>query len=195
MTDPRMNGPLTPGFADPVAGSQACFRAVLAAMSRPGSVHTLDAVTPPPQLCVAAAAVVLTLVDHETPVWIDPAAAAAQPWIAFHTGAASVSPGAAGFALALSLPPLDALNNGADETPEASATIILQVASVTSGTRFSLEGPGLPTPAMLAVTGLPADFATLWQRNHARFPCGVDLILCAGNQVAALPRTTTVREV
>ncbi|OYV35626.1 MAG: phosphonate C-P lyase system protein PhnH [Rhodospirillales bacterium 20-64-7] len=178
-----MTDTLTPAFVDPVADSQACFRAVLAAMSRPGSVHTLAAFAAPAPLCGSVASVLLTLVDRETPLWLDPAAAAARPWIAFHTGAAAAALGTATFAVALTLPPLEALHTGADETPEASATVILQVASLTDGPRFTVEGPGLP-----------ADFAAIWQRNHERFPLGVDLIVCAGNQVAALPRSIAIGE-
>jgi alpha-D-ribose 1-methylphosphonate 5-triphosphate synthase subunit PhnH len=46
--------------------------------------------------------------------------------------------------------------------------------------------------ALLAVTGLPPDFAAIWQRNRSGFPLGVDLMLCAGTTLAALPRTVTV---
>ena len=95
---------LQPGFADPVAGAQACFRAVLDAMARPGRVREAGAdLTPPAPLAPATAAVLLTLVDHDTPVWLDQAAAAARAWIAFHCGAPIVAAIAAcSFALALS---------------------------------------------------------------------------------------------
>ena len=78
--------------------------------------------------------------------------------------------------------------------PETSATVILQVASLTAGRRFVLEGPGLREPTDLRVDGLPADFAAIWQRNHALFPRGIDLILCAGDRLTALPRSVTVKE-
>ncbi|HBK08745.1 MAG TPA: phosphonate C-P lyase system protein PhnH [Acetobacteraceae bacterium] len=182
---------MTPGFADPVADAQSCFRAVLEAMSRPGRVQSVRGVTAPAPLCDAAAAVLLTLVDHETPLWLDPAAEAARPWIAFHTGAPTDG---ASFAMALSLPDLDTLPTGTDEMPETSATVILQVTSLTTGPAYILDGPGLREPATLHVTGLPGDFASIWQRNHALFPRGIDLILCAGNTLTALPRSVSVKE-
>jgi alpha-D-ribose 1-methylphosphonate 5-triphosphate synthase subunit PhnH len=42
------------------------------------------------------------------------------------------------------------------------------------------------------VSGLPADFVEIWQRNRAGFPLGVDLVLCTGTTLAALPRSVTV---
>jgi alpha-D-ribose 1-methylphosphonate 5-triphosphate synthase subunit PhnH len=187
-----MSTDLTPGFADPVAGAQACFRAVLDAMARPGRVMAVAGVSAPAPMCDAAAAVLLTLVDHETPLWLDPDAEAARPWIAFHTGAPSSDDPA--FVLALSLPDLTVLPAGTDEMPETSATVILQVQGLGSGQRFVLEGPGLRWPTDLHVDGLPPDFVSIWQRNHALFPRGVDLILCAGSKLAALPRSVTVSE-
>jgi alpha-D-ribose 1-methylphosphonate 5-triphosphate synthase subunit PhnH len=186
-----MSATLTPGFTDPVAGAQACFRAVLDAMARPGCVHSVTGISAPAPLCDAAAAVLLTLVDHETPLWLDPDAAAARAWIAFHTGA---SFGGAAFVMALSLPDLAALPNGTDEMPETSATVILQVPTLGSGRRFVLEGPGLRRPTELRVDGLPVDFVSVWQHNHALFPRGVDLILCAGRSLTALPRSVSVSE-
>ncbi len=187
-----MSTDLTPGFADPVAGAQACFRAVLDAMARPGRVMSVAGVSAPAPLCDAAAAVLLTLVDHETPLWLDPDAEAARGWIAFHTGAPSSDDAA--FVMALSLPDLAALPAGTDEMPETSATVILQVRELGFGRRFVLAGPGLRWPTELRVDGLPADFVSIWQRNHALFPRGVDLILCAGSKLAALPRSVTVSE-
>jgi alpha-D-ribose 1-methylphosphonate 5-triphosphate synthase subunit PhnH len=189
-----MSSNLSPGFADPVAGAQSCFRAVLDAMARPGQVRAVTGVSAPAPLCTAAAAVLLTLADHETPLWLDAAAEPARSWIAFHTGA-TIGPAArAMFAMALSLPDLAEFSNGADEMPETSATVILQVASLASGHRYRLEGPGLRESIVVTIDGLPADFAATWQRNHALFPRGIDLILCAGDQLTALPRGVTVKD-
>ena len=192
-----MSAPLAvslPGFAEPVGQAQACFRAVLQAMSRPGTVAAAgEGLTPPAPLDPATAAVLLTLVDHDTPLWLDAASAPARDWIAFHCGAAFTdAPGAAAFALAMAMPDLATLSAGTHEQPETAATLILQVASLTDGIRYRLRGPGLRTSSTISVAGLPTDFAGIWQSNRAGFPLGIDLVLCAGGMLAALPRGVTV---
>jgi len=183
-----------PGFADPVEQAQACFRAVLDAMARPGTLRPAgEGLTPPAPLDPATAAVLLTLVDHDTRVWLDPTAAAGRDWLAFHCGTGFTdAPAAAAFALALALPDLATLSPGTHEQPETAATLILQVGSLTAGARYRLRGPGLRGTSTLSVRGLPDDFATIWQRNRAGFPLGVDLVLCAGTTLTALPRSVTV---
>jgi alpha-D-ribose 1-methylphosphonate 5-triphosphate synthase subunit PhnH len=187
---------LQPGFADPVAGAQSCFRAVLDAMARPGQIREAgEELTPPAPLAPATAAVLLTLPDYDTPVWLDQDASAARSWIEFHCGAPIVSDMAAcSFAVALSLPDLAALPAGSHEAPESAATLILQVNAFGRGRRYRLVGPGLRTPALLSVDGLPPEFASVWQENHAQFPRGVDIVLCAGTSLAALPRSVAVQE-
>ena len=92
------------------------------------------------------------------------------------------------------MPALDQLPAGTHEMPERSATLILQVRAIGQGRRYRLFGPGLREPTLLDVDGLPAEFAAAWARNHACFPCGIDLVLCAGPHLAALPRSVTVTE-
>jgi alpha-D-ribose 1-methylphosphonate 5-triphosphate synthase subunit PhnH len=185
-----------PGFADPVSGAQTCFRAVLGGMSRPGSLHDVgDGLTPPPPLDPATAAVLLTLVDADTPIWLAPSFASARDWIAFHCGATVVSEiGQAVFAVATEMPDIATLNTGTDEGPEDAATLVLQVRGFESGTRLRLAGPGLAAPATLLVDGLPDGFASAWAANHALYPRGVDLIVCTGKRLAALPRSVRIAE-
>jgi alpha-D-ribose 1-methylphosphonate 5-triphosphate synthase subunit PhnH len=186
-----------PGFADPVLGAQSTFRAVLGAMSRPGSVHAAGVgLTPPAPLDLATAAVLLTLADSDTSLHLGTGTDAARDWIAFHCGAPFAAlPGEADFALALSLPDLAVLKSGSDDGPQDSATLILQVAALGAGREWRLSGPGLKAPVSLRVDGLPDDFAACWAANHALFPRGVDLILCAGQHLTALPRSLRITDV
>jgi alpha-D-ribose 1-methylphosphonate 5-triphosphate synthase subunit PhnH len=186
---------MRPGFTDPVQDGQSCFRAVLEALSRPGRIQTLDsALTPPAPLHPATAAVLLTLVDTETPLHHD-AGAEADAWLRFHCGCPMAPVGEAGFVLAVTAPPaLGTLATGSDEEPERGATLILQVESLEAGKGLRLRGPGIEHEHRLHVEGLPqgvlADRATL----RGLFPQGVDIILCAGDRIAALPRTTLIEE-
>lgn len=188
---------LSPGLGDPVADAQACFRALLDAMSRPGLVRRVPVeLRPPAPLAPAAAAVVLALADAATPVWTDAGADAAS-WLAFHAGCPLAdSPQAAAFVLACGPPPtLDALERGTDDEPHRSATLIVQVAALEEGRGgWRLTGPGIEAEHRLRVSGLPADFAARWAGNRAAFPRGVDAVFCAGRDLAALPRTTAIEE-
>lgn len=182
-----------PGFADPVAQSQACFRAVLEAISHPGRIQRTGAsLSAPWPLHVATAAVLLTLCDADTPLSLDPLARPAKDWLAFHGGAPLAARADAAFALDLGWMGLGGLLTGTDEMPEAGATLILQVAELGAGPALRLSGPGLLAPASLRVTGLPERFSAEWAANSGLFPRGVDLILCAGDALAVLPRTTRV---
>ena len=190
---------LLPGFADPALGAQRCFRALLEAMSRPGRVQRLPdgLLAPPPPLCLAAGAVLLGLADADTPVWLDaPAASCAADWLRFHAGCPLVEePQNAAFALACGAPPpLEAFAAGTEEAPQDSATLVLQVEALDRGTPLRLAGPGIETEHALRVQGLPPGFVMDWTRNQARFPRGVDVVLCAGAALVGLPRTVRIVE-
>jgi alpha-D-ribose 1-methylphosphonate 5-triphosphate synthase subunit PhnH len=185
-----------PGFADPVIDAQRAFRAILDAMSHPGRIVAAGSgLTPPAPLCAAAGASVLALVDQDVRLHVDQDALAAADWLRFHTGAALCGPAEGDFVLALSMPDLAGLAAGSDDAPELGATVILQVARLGAGRRFLISGPGLAAEAEFSIEGLPHDFAAVWEANHRRFPRGVDLILCAGESLAALPRSVRLREI
>jgi alpha-D-ribose 1-methylphosphonate 5-triphosphate synthase subunit PhnH len=173
---------LTPGFADPVLDAQASFRAILEAMSRPGRIQRIEArITPPAPLCSAAGAALLSL---------------AAEWLRFHCGAPITTDiGAARFVVACgAAPSLDALDIGTDEDPQLGATLILQVTGLVAGDGWRLTGPGIQHEHRLHVLGAPAGFVAAWARNQALFPRGIDVLLCAGDSIAALPRSVTIAE-
>lgn len=187
---------MRPAFADPVLGAQSSFRSLMEAMARPGRVQRLAALPDAPApLAPAAAAALLALADAETPVWTD-APEGARGWIRFHTGAPLVDlPMEAEFLLATGpMPPLATLRAGSDEMPQEGATLITQVAALQPGAGWRLTGPGIAQAHRLAVAGLPADFLAQWQANARRFPRGVDLVLAAGEALAAFPRTLCIEE-
>jgi alpha-D-ribose 1-methylphosphonate 5-triphosphate synthase subunit PhnH len=166
------------------------------AMARPGRLQRVACLAEvPPGLHQAAAAVLLTLADSDTLLWTD-AMSEARQWMAFHAGARFTDhPGEADFLLATaSPPPLAQLRPGSDEAPQDSATLIVQVGALAVEAGWRLTGPGIETRHSLRVEGLATGFLGQWQGNAARFPCGVDLVLTAGDTLAALPRTTRIEE-
>ncbi len=188
-----MSDGLLPAFANPVFGAQSAFRAVLAALSEPGTIHEAGlGLAPPAPLMPAAAAVLLTLADADTGLRHD-AGPAADAFLRFHGGAPDASLHLAAFVLVTGeMPPLAALARGTDEVPSAGATLVVQVASLEAGHGWRLTGPGILGDAHLAVTGLPPDFPAQWAASRRDFPRGVDVVLCAGTRLAALPRSVTL---
>ncbi|HZT89929.1 MAG TPA: phosphonate C-P lyase system protein PhnH [Stellaceae bacterium] len=192
-------GVIAPGFCDEVHGAQRCFRRVLDAMAHPGRICDVRgelAAPPPSPLVEAAAAVLLTLCDVETPLFLQQAAMTAAAYLRFHCGAPfAASPGDAQFALFSdppSLPPLTGFALGSDEYPERATTLILQVSSLAETGGARLRGPGIRERASLAAGGLPAAF---WEQRRGLqelFPRGLDILFTCGSRLAALPRSTIV---
>ena len=188
-------------FSDPVMAAQAAFRAVLDATARPGTIaRVTQPLSAPAPLSLGAAAIALTLCDNDTPVWLDAplrAAPAIGEWLRFHTGARiTEDPATAAFAFVSDAPvllPLEAFHFGTLEYPDRSTTIIAQVASFTEGTRFVLTGPGIRQEYAVRIASLPGDIAERLAENRRLFPRGVDLLLVAGSDIMALPRTTQVQ--
>jgi alpha-D-ribose 1-methylphosphonate 5-triphosphate synthase subunit PhnH len=188
---------LLPGFAEPSLDSQRVFRATLEAMARPGTIMRVPAtIEPPTPLDRVTAALLLALADQDTPLWLDHAAcnAETEAWLRFHCGCPIVSaPELANFAVIAdpaAMPPLAAFPCGSDEYPDRSATVIIQVPSLTAGGAWILKGPGIRHRAELTVAGLAPDFKDQAGANHALFPRGVDLVFASGDQIVALPRST-----
>ena len=194
-----------PGFADPVHDAQRTFRAVLDAMARPTlpqHLHVVDegALRTPAPLNLGVGATLLALCDEHTPIWIDPAARAAEEvgvWLRFHTGARLVDDVRdALFVVATSpqhAPALSELAQGTDEEPHVSATLVIDATDDVSHGSLTASGPGIDREVQWDGAGLPPGFLVDWQAGRARFPRGVDVIVVAGSTVRALPRTTALR--
>ncbi|CCD84391.1 putative PhnH protein, phosphonate metabolism [Bradyrhizobium sp. ORS 285] len=189
---------LQPGFADKVLSAQSTFRTVMEAMARPGQVMQVrDEVGGPSSMMAGVAAIALTLLDQETPLWLDEAFSSApdvSAWLKFHTGAPIVArPDAASFALVAepaALPDLASFALGTPEYPDRSTTLIMQVPSLTAGETFHLRGPGIDGTTALTATIEPIDLFVQLSINEALFPRGIDVILVDDRSLVAIPRTT-----
>jgi alpha-D-ribose 1-methylphosphonate 5-triphosphate synthase subunit PhnH len=188
------------GFADVVFGAQSVFRAIMDGLARPGTVQSIAPDTAPPApLKPELGAVALTLCDHDTPVWLDPALAASETvraWLAFHCGAPITdNAGEAQFALVTDpslLPQLEGFGQGTDEYPDRSTTVVLAAGA---GTRaVTLRGPGINGQLDVALPLPAGDFIGQWAENRERFPRGIDLLLVRDGTLVVLPRTTRISE-
>jgi alpha-D-ribose 1-methylphosphonate 5-triphosphate synthase subunit PhnH len=188
------------GFHQPVFQAQSAFRAILDALARPGTVQALgDAVDAPAPLSAGAAAVALTLCDHDTPVWLDGGLRRndeVAQWLRFHCGCPLVeNPRDAAFAFASDIencPPFETFGLGTAEYPDRSTTIMLQVESFERGAKLALEGPGIRGRTSFRAKPLPADIAERLAANRALFPRGVDLVLATASAVLGLPRSVRI---
>lgn len=185
-------------FADRALGAQATFRCLLEAIAHPGRiVMAPDGLpAPPAPLLAPAYAAALTLLDFETPLWVEPSLAtpAVIDSLRLQCGCPIAQQAKARFAL-LAGPgvPLVAFDQGTPEYPDRSATLIWQVETLEVGRGVLLTGPGIRTGARLHVGGLPDDFWAQWGMNHRQFPLGVDVMFVTENQLAALPRSIEVQ--
>ena len=181
---------LTGGFANPPADASHAFRAALNAMARPGSVEEVVSTDAPIGISTAAAVLLLTLCDHETPLYLAPShdLPVLRDWIAFHIGAPLVERQTAMFALGTweDLTPLTDFPIGTAEYPDRSTTVIVETDSI-SAEGVRLTGPGIKESAFLNLPE-PGVFAV----NNALYPQGLDFFLTAGTQLAAVPRSTRI---
>jgi alpha-D-ribose 1-methylphosphonate 5-triphosphate synthase subunit PhnH len=189
---------IAPGLADPSHDSQRLFRSVLEAFSHPGRIVQLaEAPTGVGLLSHAATAFILTLVDRDTPLWLDPAfdVPIVRDFVRFHTGA-QIAMREADALFAVLTPDrallLDGFAIGTDPYPDRSATLVIEVPSLTGGTTRTVQGPGIETRAGISIAGLGDSFQDEWAANHALFPCGVDLVFTSGASLLALPRSIVV---
>lgn len=188
------------GFTAPVYQSQAAFRLVMDAMAHPGRIVDLgQPVHAPAPLEAAAATVLATLADYDTPVWFeDEGVDAAASWLTFHTGATLASePSHASFAVLSKDSPVEGWQKfamGSLAYPDRSATLLLPVTSLRDGTPLTIRGPGIETAATVAPHGLPGGFAEAMAINAVRYPLGFDLFLVCCSELIALPRTARLVE-
>ncbi|MEZ5713748.1 MAG: phosphonate C-P lyase system protein PhnH [Paracoccaceae bacterium] len=189
MLDQSLGG----GFADPAVESARAFRAALSALARPGRIETVTGASAPAPVSGAAAALLLTLCDGETPLYLAPGhdGREVRDWIAFHIGAPLVGPEAAQFALGrwAALQPVTRFAVGTPEYPDRAATLIVELDGLEAG-GAKLTGPGIEAEAHL-----PLPETAAFRDNRALFPLGWDAYFTCGDRLAGLPRSTRVEAI
>jgi alpha-D-ribose 1-methylphosphonate 5-triphosphate synthase subunit PhnH len=200
--------------------SQATFRVLLDALSRPGTVHRLpegvvDVDVPAPVLVPLALAdleVDLAVLEPAGPDW---AAALAEA-----TGARPAAPERADLVLALRPPRPDevrGLRRGTPDRPDLACRLVLACDRIDTGdidtgdgdtgdidtgatdatgsaAHLDLSGPGVDGHAALVVSGVPLETLEALIAVNRRFPLGVDTyVVDTEGRVAGLPRSTAVR--
>jgi alpha-D-ribose 1-methylphosphonate 5-triphosphate synthase subunit PhnH len=186
-------------FAHPVFDSQRTFRELLQAMARPASPRLLPVLPPSPApLAAGTMAILLTLCDATTSVWLQQPNEQAVRHVRFHAGLrVAEQPSDADFAVITdpaSMPSLDRFAHGDLRYPDRSASLIVQVAGFRTETDTRFAGPGIRDTQSLAIDGLPPDFWHQRAALAAQLPLGVDLFFVAAQHVVALPRTTRLLE-
>lgn len=183
---------LSGGFANPPQDSSRAFRAALETLARPGTIHDISGAKAPAPVSEAAATLILTLCDPETPLYLAGAhdTQDIRDWVAFHIGAPLVGPEQAMFALGTweTLSPITVFPIGTPEYPDRSTTLIVEMDALNQD-GMRLSGPGIKDSAMLALPDLAP-----FQMNAGLFPLGLDFYFTAGTRLAGLPRTTNVSD-
>ncbi|WP_371155786.1 phosphonate C-P lyase system protein PhnH [Jannaschia sp. 2305UL9-9] len=175
------------GFPDPARDGARAFRAILDAMARPGRIVTVEGAHAP-GLSPAAAAVALTLCDPDVPVYLAEGASGARAWLTFHCGTPFVDKAECAFAFGRwdALAPLTPYRIGTSEYPDRSATLVVEVDTLTA------EGPCLTGPGIAETRHLSLPDVDALRGNAAQFPLGVDVMLTCGDRLACLPRSTRI---
>ncbi len=189
---------ISKGFSNEVFDSQKVFRKLMLSMAYPGTISTTAIDLPcPDRLFRATGALLLTLLDFETPLWadLDPDSQEIR-WLHFHTGAELTTEiTRAGFTLFTDCEQLldpGRLNPGTVESPDISTTLIIQTHGVTPGRRLRVTGPGIEAEIFIQIDGIQETF---WEKRsivNQAYPAGIDMIFVHEDRFAAFPRTSEI---
>ncbi len=178
---------------DPVHDTRETFRALLDAMSRPGTVEKVP--TGP-----ADRAVVATLTDHEVSFHTaDDRLAEALAAEERYEPAPATS---ADIVHARGAPDWDVreLRRGSLQDPSDGTTVVYRVTSLAAepelesspdGTTVRLTGPGVPGERVAAI-GLPPEEVAALAEAQSTYPRGVDAVFAAEDRLLAVPRSASM---
>ena len=185
-----------PPISQPAALEQRTFRAMLAAMSMPGTVEML-ADANPADATVALVAIAQSFLDHEVTFHVAAEGGSTlEDAILRRTGARTAPLNRADYVFADPTHARRAVEQAVEgplEEPELSATVVVRCASVGEGDlALRLTGPGVDGEIALRL-GLGADVIAARNERNGPFPTGIDLLLVdAQGRLVGLPRSTQV---
>ena len=165
MTMQPQTTELLPGFEHAAFDSNAVFRVLLDAMSRPGRIYDLPLeIASPDGLNATTTATLLAMADMDTTIWLSPSCAEkpAIDHLKFHCGCPiSTDVKQADFAVARiddDLSFITDLSVGNAEYPDLSSTLILMVDDITNAPSMALNGPGIKDTHHLKIKNLSESF-------------------------------------
>lgn len=188
---------------DLVRDTQAIYRMTLLALANPGTVRQMPVPAVGAPVNGWAAALLITLLDHEVSLASSgaPAMETIAHFVRQRTAAAKSTPAAADFLLTdaagLAAALATGLRTGNLHYPDESATVIAVMPCLSDvaidGPHLTLAGPGIERTAECWVGGLsPAAVAARCELVR-EYPLGVDLLLVdARGRLLGLPRTTNI---
>ncbi|MDQ3411622.1 MAG: phosphonate C-P lyase system protein PhnH [Chloroflexota bacterium] len=193
---------------DPIRASQHTFRALLTALSTPGSLHPLGVHPAVAQAGPAGnpwlASALVALLDHEVTLAVDASMPARQALVDLlhrRTRTSLASLEQADFVVAdiLAMDPAlpGRLKRGSLEYPDDSATLLVEVESLAStsqaGAETTVRGPGVDGERAAWLPGLTDSFLAARDEANRHYPMGIDLfVIDHAGQVMGLPRTAVV---
>jgi alpha-D-ribose 1-methylphosphonate 5-triphosphate synthase subunit PhnH len=190
---------LPPVGSGSVTRDQLSFRSVLSALAQPGLVTNINPNRDPsPWPIDAATLYVLAMVlDSDVRLWVASSfPPAVRESARFYFGVELTGDQLqADFALLtdpVGLLPVSRFSTGTALQPELGATAILQVDDFVSGSVARLTGPGIESSTVCSPAGFTSEVWKKLAQQRVQFPCGIDLLVCSGDHLLAIPRSTTI---
>ncbi|MEA3468727.1 MAG: phosphonate C-P lyase system protein PhnH [Thermodesulfobacteriota bacterium] len=168
---------------------QRIFRALMEAMARPGSLHSLDAWLDGAR---SYRGVLASLLDAGTTLSDCHDLLEPNDWPLLQARQ-EITEKADYLLCQGSAHPNGSPKVGSLSCPDQSATLLIQVENLgNGGSSLMLQGPGIQSTCSLEVSGLEPAWLEL-REEYISFPLGIDCILLDQKNITAIPRTTKVK--
>lgn len=185
-------------FSQSCLDNHACFRVLLQAMSRPGTIYQLPAIS---QGDFESSLIRLldTVLDQQSSCHLVQSDPALEQKIKDHTGTHFTAAESADFILALSgnsQGKVCTAKRGRLDFPDQGATMVFGVKHLESGSQkngLRLSGPGVKDVIHPGIEGLDKQELVWLKEANSEFPLGVDSIfLDQSSQLMCIPRSTRI---